>query len=152
VAVATQLRAEGGRLANWAEDYAAEVWCRHFPGAAEPPIWITLQLHPGVRGAGPERFTLVTFSVEGPNELSAPQSCPMTDADLAALTGVPVSRDRGEGYQPWPREPDPEPSWQVAWTILLPRPEGMDRGCIRAAPPWWPRTPKATASRKVATG
>lgn len=152
MAVATQLRAEGGRLANWAEDYAAEVWCRHFPGAAEPPIWITLQLHPGVRGAGPERFTLVTFSVEGPNELSAPQSCPMTDADLAALTGVPVSRDRGEGYQPWPREPDPEPSWQVAWTILLPRPEGMDRGCIRAAPPWWPRTPKATASRKVATG
>jgi hypothetical protein len=25
----------------------------------------------------------------------------------------------------------------VAWTVLLPRPEGMDRGCIRAAPPWW---------------
>jgi hypothetical protein len=33
--------------------------------------------------------------------------------------------------------PGPEPSWQVAWTILLPRPRGMTRGCIRAAPPWW---------------
>ncbi|HEX3958588.1 MAG TPA: hypothetical protein VHZ03_18490 [Trebonia sp.] len=25
----------------------------------------------------------------------------------------------------------------MAWTILLPRPEGEDRGCITAAPPWW---------------
>lgn len=25
----------------------------------------------------------------------------------------------------------------MAWTILLPRPEGMDRGCITAAQPWW---------------
>jgi hypothetical protein len=61
----------------------------------------------------------------------------MTDADVAALTGAPVDRDRGDGYQPWPAEPDPEPVWRVAWTILLPRPEGMDRGCITAAPPWW---------------
>jgi hypothetical protein len=54
----------------------------------------------------------------------------MTDADVAALTGAPVDRDRGDGYQPWPVEPDPEPVWRVAWTILLPRPVGMDRGCI----------------------
>jgi hypothetical protein len=137
VAVATQLQGEGDSLANWAEKYATEVWRQNFPASAEPPIWITLQLRPGHQGARPERFTLVTFRVQGPHELSSPQWCQMTDADVTALAGVPVSRDRGEGYQPWPREPDPEPAWHVAWTILLPRPRGMDRGCITAAPPWW---------------
>jgi hypothetical protein len=137
VAVATQLQGEGGSLANWAEEYAAEVWRQNFPASAEPPIWITLQLLPGQRGSRPERFTLVTFHVQGPHELSSPQWCQMTDADVTALVGVPVSRDRGEGYQPWPCDPDPEPAWQVAWTILLPRPRGMDRGCITAAPRWW---------------
>jgi hypothetical protein len=44
----------------------------------------------------------------------------------------PAGRSPVRGYPP-----DPEPSWQVAWTILLPRPQGMNRGCIRAAPPWW---------------
>jgi len=90
VAVATQLPAEGGALANWAEDYAAEVWRQKFPGSAEPPVWITLQLRPRRQGAPPERFTLVTFGVEGQYELSSPQWCQMTDADVAALAGVPA--------------------------------------------------------------
>lgn len=79
----------------------------------------------------------MTFSAGEQYELFAPQWSPITDADVTALTGAPVSRDRGDGYRPWPREPDPEPVWQVAWTILLPRPEGMNRGCITAAPPLW---------------
>jgi hypothetical protein len=136
VAVATQLPGEGGSLANCAEEYAAEAWRQCLPDSAEPPVWITLQLH-GPESAWPERFTLVTFRATAPYELSSPQWHPMTDADVAALTGTPVSRDRGEGYQPWPVEADPEPVWRVAWTILLPRPEGMNRGCIRTAPPWW---------------
>jgi hypothetical protein len=140
VAVATQGPAEGGRLADWAEDYAAEVWRRHFPDSAEPPVWITLQLSPGSReGRRPQRFSLVTFRLWEPYELSWPQRFAMTDADVAALAGASVDRDRGDGYQPWPVEPDPEPVWRVAWTILLPRPEGMDRGCITAAAPWWRR-------------
>jgi len=90
-----------------------------------------------LEGRRPQRFSLVTFRVWEPHALSWPQRFPMTDADVAALVGAPVDRDRGGGYQPWPVEPDPEPVWRVAWTIPLPRPEGMDRGCIRAAPPWW---------------
>lgn len=61
VAVATQGPAEGGRLADWAEDYAAAVWRRHFPGSAEPPVWITLQLLPGRQGTRPQRFSLGDF-------------------------------------------------------------------------------------------
>lgn len=138
VAVATQGPAEGGRLADGAGDYAAEVWRRHFPGSAEPPVWITLQLAPcSLEERRPQRFSLVTFRLWEPYAMSWPQRFPMTDADVAALVGAPVGRDRGDGYQPWPTEPDPEPVWLVAWTILLPRPEGMDRGCITAAPPWW---------------
>jgi hypothetical protein len=72
VAVATQLPLEGGSLANGAEDYAADVWRQKFPGSAESPIWITLQLHPGGPAEGPERFSLVTFRVAGPYELSSP--------------------------------------------------------------------------------
>jgi hypothetical protein len=112
VAVATQGPAEGGRLADWAEDYAAEVWRRHFPDSAEPPVWVTLQLSPGSRkGRRPQRFSLVTFRLWEPYELSWPQRFAMTDADVAALAGAPV----------------------------LPRPEGMDRGCSTAAAPWWRR-------------
>ena len=138
VAIATQyFPGEGDPLGTWTEEYASEVWRREFPDSAEPPVWITLQLHPGPRDAPPEQFTLVTFQAGGEHELSSPQPSPMTDADAAALTGVPASRDRGEGYQPWPRPP--EPDWRVAWTILLPRPRGMNRGCFRTAPPWWRR-------------
>ena len=72
----------------------------------------------------------------------------MTDADVAALAGAPVSRDRGEGYRPWPSSP-PEPDWRVAWTILLPRPRGMNRGCIRAAPPWWRRLARQVIPRRT---
>lgn len=54
VAVATQGPAEGGRLADWAEDYAAEVWRRHFPGSSGPPVWITLHYSPAAaREGGP---------------------------------------------------------------------------------------------------
>lgn len=105
---------------------------------AEPPVWITLQLPPGsLEERRPQRFSLGTFRVWEPHVLSWPQRFAMTDADVAALAGAPVDRDRGDGYQPWPVEPDPEPVWRVAWTILLPRPEGMNRGCITTAPPWW---------------
>jgi hypothetical protein len=137
VAMATQFPLEGESLTNWAERYAAAVWRQHFPESAEPPIWITLQLRSGTQAERPERFKLVTFHVDGLHELSSPQWADMTDADVAALAGAQASRERGEGYQPWPYEPDPEPAWQVAWTILLPRPRGVNRGCFRAAPPWW---------------
>lgn len=44
---------------------------------------------------------------------------------------------------------DPEPVWRVAWTILLPRPEGMDRGCITTAPPWWRRLARQVIPRRT---
>jgi len=148
VAVATQyFPGEGGPLGVWAEEYASEVWRQMFPGSAEPPVWITLQLRPRRRDAPPTQFTLVTFGIGGEHELSSPQSCPMTDADVAALTGVSVSRHRGEGYQPWPRPP--EPDLRVAWTILLPRRQGMDRGCFRTPPPWWRRAARQVIPRRA---
>jgi hypothetical protein len=148
VAIATQyLPGEGALLGIWTEEYASEVWRREFPASAEPPVWITLQLRPGPRDAPLEQFTLVTFQIGGEHELSSPQRCPMTDADVAALTGVPASRDRGEGYQPWPRPP--EPDWRVAWMILLPRPQGTDRGCFRTAPPWWKRLARQVIPRRA---
>ena len=94
VAVATQGPAEGGRLADWAEDYAAEVWRRHCPDSAEPPVWITLQLSPGGReGRRPQRFSLVTFRLWEPYELSWPQRF----ADHSALQPGPRFRLRA-GY------------------------------------------------------
>jgi len=149
VAVATQyFPGEGDPLGTWAEEYASEVWRREFPGSAEPPVWISLRLDPEQPpDAPPEQFTLVSFREDGELELSSPQPYPMTDADVAALVGVPVSRDRGEGYQPWPRPP--EPDWRVAWTILLPRPRGMSRGCFTTAPSWWKRLARQVIPRRL---
>jgi hypothetical protein len=149
VAVATQyFPGEGDPLGTWAEEYASEVWRREFPGLAEPPVWISLRLNPGPPDTPPEQFTLVIFRAGGEHELSSPQRYPMTDADVAALVGVRVSRDRGEGYQPWPRPP--EPDWRVAWTILLPRPRGMNRGCFTTAPSWWRRLARQVIPRRAA--
>jgi hypothetical protein len=148
VAVATQcFPGEGDSLGACAEEYASEVWRREFPDSAEPPVWISLRLDPRRPDAPPKQFTLVTFRADGEHELSTPQRYPMTDADVAALVGVPVSRDRGEGYQPWPRPP--EPDWRAAWTILLPRPEGMNRGCFTTAPPWWRRLARQVIPRRA---
>jgi hypothetical protein len=60
----------------------------------------------------------------------------MSDADVARLVGAAVDRGRGHGYQPWPREPEEQPVYQVAWVALLPRPAGVDRGCMNGPPPW----------------
>ena len=148
VAVATQYSpGDGDPLGTWAEYYASDVWRREFPGSAEPPVWISLRLDPEPRDAPPEPFTLVTFRAGDDYELSSPQRYPVTDADVAALAGVPVSRDRGEGYQPWPRPP--EPDWRVAWTVLLPRPQGVNRGCFTTAPPWWRRLARQVIPRRA---
>ncbi len=48
-----------------------------------------------------------------------------------------------------PRQPGPDPEWQVAWTILLPRPRGMNRGCIKTAPPWWMRLARQVIPRRA---
>jgi hypothetical protein len=140
VAVATQIAGEGGPgLTNLAETYAGEVWQRLLPDLDGPPVWIQLQLFPDHPGTRMERFMLVTFDVAGQYALSRPRWCGITDADLERLVGVPVGRERGQGYQPRPPQPEERPSWHVAWTALLPRPEGMDRGCLQpgGAPPWW---------------
>jgi hypothetical protein len=72
----------------------------------------------GGKESRPALFTLVTFTVAGKHELASPQWREITDADTASLAGVPVSRDRGDGYQPWPPEPPHRvPVWQVAWTV-----------------------------------
>ena len=140
VAVATQVAGEGGSLTNRAERYAAAVWHRYFPADGKPPVWVQLQLFPGhtpESRSALERFTLVTFSIAGPYLLASPQWHRMTDADLGRLAGNPVDRDRGPGYEPWPQEPEDQPSWHVAWTALLPRPKGVDRGCMTYQAPWW---------------
>jgi hypothetical protein len=148
VAVAVQyFPGEGDPLGTWAEEYASEVWRREFPDSAEPPVWISLRLDPRRPDAPPEQITLVTFRADTEHGLSSPQRYPITDADVAALVGMPVSRDRGEGYQPWPRPP--EPDWRVAWTILLPRPEGMNRGCFTTAPSWWRRLARQLIPRRA---
>jgi hypothetical protein len=150
VAVATQLPGEGGSLTNLAQTCAAQVWRMHFPDSAEPPVWITLELRPGQVPSRPPRFMLVTFDVAGLHDLASPRWCGMSDTDLAQLVSAPVSRDRGEGYQPWPGEPDPVPTYQVAWTILLPRPRRVNRGCITGAPPWWRCLARQVIPRRTA--
>jgi hypothetical protein len=50
-----------------------------------------------------------------------------------------VSRDRG----------DDQPDWRVAWTILLPRPQGMNRGCFTKAPSWWRRLARQVTPRRA---
>jgi hypothetical protein len=147
VAIATQTAGEGASLTNRAEEYAADVWRRHFPGLAEPPVWIELQLFPGIPGH-PERFTLVTFSGAQPHELTGPGRCRMSDADAARLVGAAVDRDRGDGYQPWSREPEELPVYQVAWVGLLPRPDGVDRGCMNGPPPWQLRLGRQLVPRR----
>jgi hypothetical protein len=67
------------------------------------------------------------------------QWCPMSDVDIEQLAGGPVERDRGEGYQPRPGPPEEQPACRVARVALLPAPQGMNRGCIHATPPWWQR-------------
>ena len=37
----------------------------------------------------------------------------------------------------------------MAWTILLPRPRGMNRGCIKTAPPWWMRLVRQVIPRRA---
>jgi hypothetical protein len=148
VAIATQTAGEGASLTNRAEEYAADVWRRHFPGLAEPPVWIELQLFPGIPGH-PERFTLVTFSGGQPHELTGPGRCRMSDADVARLVGAAGDRDRrGDGYQPWSREPEELPVYQVAWVGLLPRPDGVDRGCMNGPPPWQLRLGRQLVPRR----
>jgi hypothetical protein len=49
----------------------------------------------------------------------------------------------------WPRQRDPEPAWRVAWTILLPRPRGMNRGCFKTAPPWRTRLARQVTPRRA---
>ena len=149
VAVVTQLAGtEGGSLTNLARRCAAEVWRRHFPDSAGPPVWVTLELRPSPAA----RFMLVTFDVAGLHRLASPRWCAMADGELARLVGGPVSRDRGERYEPWPNQADPEPVYRVAWTILLPRPHGVDRGCIRHAPPWWRCLARQVIPRRAARG
>jgi hypothetical protein len=48
-----------------------------------------------------------------------------------------------------PRRPAPPPDWRVAWTILLPRPRGMNRGCFTTAPPWWKRVARQIIPRRT---
>lgn len=137
VAVATQCVGEGGSLREFAEEYAAEVWRRCFPADPAPPVWIELQLFSeSSPSAGRERFTLVTFNDIGdPCELDGLQWHQLADADLERLVGGPVDRDRGTGYEPWPREPEERPSWHVTWTALLPLPIGVNRGCTKGQVP-----------------
>ncbi|MGH3220783.1 MAG: hypothetical protein ACRDPY_19150 [Streptosporangiaceae bacterium] len=146
VAVATQTWREGGSLTNRAEKYAAEVWRRHLSQDTVPPVWIELQLL-NVPGH-PDRFTLVTFDQLHPYQLVGPQWCQMSDGEIEQLVGGPVDRSRGEGYQPWPVPPEELPVYRVAWVVLLPKPEGMDRGCIRATPPWWQRASRQLIPRR----
>jgi hypothetical protein len=135
VAIAIQTTGEGASLMNGAERYAGDVWRRHFPDLAEPPVWIELQLFPDLPDSQ-QRFTLVTFSKAQPYELAGPRWCRMSDADVALLVGAQVDRGRGHGYQPWPPEPEELPVYQVVWVAVLPRPEGVDRGCMNGAAPW----------------
>jgi len=58
-----------------------------------------------------------------------------------------MTRTRRTG--PRPRQRDPEPDWRVAWTILLPRPRGMNRGCFKTAPPWWTRLARQVIPRRA---
>lgn len=89
--------------------------------------------------SSPAHFALVAFARERPYEVSDLQWFRVSDADVAHLVGAGVDRDRGQGYRPWPREPDPQPVYQLAWVGLLPRPKGMNRGCLRSTGPWWQR-------------
>jgi hypothetical protein len=63
--------------------------------------------------------------------------------------GATVDRDRGNRQDlPRPAAPEPYPVYQVAWVGLLPRPEGMNRGCITRTAPAWQRLGRQLVPRR----
>lgn len=148
VAIATWVPGDGVSLTNYAEKYAAEVWRRHLPDSPDPPIWIQVQYLNGLPGYSGS-FSLVTFDEARPYVLAGPQWCPVSDTAVAGLVGSPVDRDRGQREElPRPQVPEPYPVYQVAWVGLLPRPEGMDRGCITSTAPAWQRLSRQIVPRR----
>src|SRR6266487_5781790 len=134
VAVVTQQVGEGAGLINEGEHYAAAVWQRHCPDEPEPPVWIQRFLHPW----GDSYFTAVTFPVEGSYLLGPPaRRIRITEAEIAQLVGGPVHADRGAGFRPRPPEPVPQPRYEAAWVVRLPRPAPFRRPvCMPVGTPW----------------
>jgi hypothetical protein len=131
-------RGGGCSLTNCAETYSAEVWQRHFPQDAEPPIMIQRQI---LRWDPDEQVqlerdihqTVVTFRVTGRFKLSSPSWCLITDDELTELVGTQVDLSRGEGYRPAP-EPVSMVRYQTRWVVTLPRPRQLrELGCMPKA-------------------
>jgi hypothetical protein len=133
VAVATQTVGEGTSLMIGSEGYAAEIWERHFPDDAEPPIWIERQILSSGRF---DYFQLVTFVHTGRYTLTDPDWCPLSDDQLAELVGVAVDHGRGEGYVPPPSEPRKLRRYDTRWLILFPRPRPFREACMKGRVPW----------------
>jgi hypothetical protein len=153
VAVATQVMGEGLSLVNGAERFAAAVWRRHLPEEPEPPLWVERQLPPGdepaAGGAGGGRFSLVRFELGGRFGLCRPSWLGLTGPELARLVGGPVDLSRGEGYRPWPVEPEPQLRFRTAWVVALPRPEPFrESACMSAGVRWWRRLGRQVVGRR----
>ncbi|MFD9904038.1 hypothetical protein [Streptomyces sp. NPDC059063] len=121
VAVVTQIAGEGMTLMNGAESFAAAVWEQHCPQEPLPPVWAERQLWPE-DWSQPARWKRVVFAEAAPYRLRRPRWLSMTTEQLENLIGTAVATDRGTGYVPRPKEPEPQPYFEAFAVVRLARP------------------------------
>lgn len=127
VAVVTQMMGEGLSVINGAESCAEAVWQAYLPDEPEPPIWIQRFL----TDYDDDGFKLVVFDVVDGQRLQAPRWRPLSDADVDLLVGQAVERERGLGYEPWPKKQVKDTRrYGAARLADLPRPRPFRVACM----------------------
>ena len=150
VAVATQLGFEGASLMNGAERYVEAVWSRHCTDDPEPPIWIAHQFLPSGDDLG---FQHIGFSIVDRHKVAGPpQWGPrLTLQEAEELVGVPVGGNRGSGFVPPKRPPEPYERFMPALVIALPRPNLTEgSACMLSGMPWLRRLGRQIVPRQEA--
>ncbi|WP_146772038.1 hypothetical protein [Lentzea atacamensis] len=148
VAVAIQDVAEGGiSLTNGCESIVSRVWRDHVPGEPLPPLWvqrIITPTYPGWDSDALSSWQMVTFEVQSPHWLSAPQWTAITQPELDRLVGRPVDDQRGRDFEPEPAPDDVDYALVPMHQIPLEKP--FRQQCMTSAapgrtPPRRPRLP-----------
>ncbi|MDT7784830.1 MAG: hypothetical protein QOF58_3249 [Pseudonocardiales bacterium] len=143
VAVAVQDVTEGGvSLTNGCEAIVSQVWQDHFPDQSLPPLWvqrIITPTYPQWDTNALSSWQMVTFDIQPPHGLSAPEWTGVAQAELDRLVGRTVDDQRGRAATA------PEPSRDDIDYALVPMhqmPQGnpfraacMNAAAMAAAPP-----------------
>ncbi|WP_329167301.1 hypothetical protein OHB49_44430 (plasmid) [Streptomyces sp. NBC_01717] len=149
VAVATQIAgAEGMGLMNGVESFAGAVWEQHCPAENQPPVWVERQLSPE-QSPQEARFRRVVFAEADRYRPRGPRWSVITHEQLQDLVGAPVATDRGAGYVPRPKEPEPQMVFEEFAVALLARPRPFrEPVCMPTGVPWWRRWVRQVLPRR----